>query len=175
MSQVRIYDNLFKCEEAAISDDFMNMLNPNSESVLMGFVERSHSIPAAFLPTAMKKHFPHVQGRDIERGVYHTLSHTQTLRATLRTCIRGRGERRVLWLLQVGMAREGVCFLSSLVGCDANRERHVVFHSHVAAAAVFTKFQFERVGYFSVDPDSTADRVVLNRTIPLKTDWNGKC
>lgn len=29
----------------------------------------------------------------------------------------------------------------------------------VKGAKVFDKFQFERVGYFSVDPDSTADKV----------------
>ncbi len=31
----------------------------------------------------------------------------------------------------------------------------------VKGAKVFDKFQFERVGYFSVDPDSTADKVQL--------------
>lgn len=29
----------------------------------------------------------------------------------------------------------------------------------VKGAKVFDKFQFERVGYFSLDPDSTADKV----------------
>lgn len=29
----------------------------------------------------------------------------------------------------------------------------------VSKAKVFDKFQFERVGYFSVDPDSTTDKV----------------
>ncbi|GFR75251.1 glutamine--tRNA ligase-like [Elysia marginata] len=40
----------------------------------------------------------------------------------------------------------------------------------VAKAAVFTKFQFERNGYFSVDPDSTPDKLVFNRTVTLKED-----
>ncbi|TRY96872.1 hypothetical protein DNTS_015421 [Danionella cerebrum] len=40
----------------------------------------------------------------------------------------------------------------------------------VAAARVFDKFQFERVGYFSVDPDSTAQKLVFNRTVTLKED-----
>ena len=31
--------------------------------------------------------------------------------------------------------------------------------SSVRGAKVFDKFQFERVGYFSLDPDSTADKV----------------
>ena len=32
-------------------------------------------------------------------------------------------------------------------------------------------YQFERVGYFCLDPDSTADRKVFNRTLPLKDTW----
>ena len=33
------------------------------------------------------------------------------------------------------------------------------------------KFQFQRIGYFAVDPDSPADRLVFNRTIGLKDSW----
>ncbi|XP_069822884.1 glutamine--tRNA ligase [Dendropsophus ebraccatus] len=32
------------------------------------------------------------------------------------------------------------------------------------------KFQFERSGYFSVDPDTTPDKIVFNRTVTLKED-----
>uniref|UniRef100_A0A3B4F901 Glutamine--tRNA ligase n=1 Tax=Pundamilia nyererei TaxID=303518 RepID=A0A3B4F901_9CICH len=40
----------------------------------------------------------------------------------------------------------------------------------VKRAKVFDKFQFERVGYFSVDSDSTADKLIFNRTVTLKED-----
>ena len=33
------------------------------------------------------------------------------------------------------------------------------------------KFQFERIGYFSVDYDSTPDKLVFNRTVTLKESW----
>lgn len=33
------------------------------------------------------------------------------------------------------------------------------------------RFQFERVGYFTVDPDSTSDKPVFNRTVTLKDSW----
>ena len=33
------------------------------------------------------------------------------------------------------------------------------------------RFQFERVGYFCVDPDSTARRLVFNRTLELKSNY----
>ena len=40
------------------------------------------------------------------------------------------------------------------------------------AALAGTQYQFERSGYFSVDPDSTPDRPVFNRTVSLKESWN---
>ncbi|XP_041348484.1 glutamine--tRNA ligase-like [Gigantopelta aegis] len=40
----------------------------------------------------------------------------------------------------------------------------------VKGAKVFDKFQFERNGFFSVDPDSIADKLVFNRTVTLKED-----
>ncbi len=33
------------------------------------------------------------------------------------------------------------------------------------------RYQFERVGYFCADPDSTAEKLVFNRTLPLKDTW----
>ncbi len=34
-----------------------------------------------------------------------------------------------------------------------------------------SRYQFERVGYFVVDPDSSADRLVFNRTVSLRDTW----
>ncbi len=33
------------------------------------------------------------------------------------------------------------------------------------------KYQFERLGYFALDPDTTADKLVFNRTATLKDTW----
>jgi glutaminyl-tRNA synthetase len=41
----------------------------------------------------------------------------------------------------------------------------------VAGVAPGTRYQFERVGYFCVDPDSTGDHLVFNRTVTLKDTW----
>ena len=46
----------------------------------------------------------------------------------------------------------------------------LVEHS-VAGAVPGTRYQFERQGYFYVDPDSTADRLVFNRTVSLTDTW----
>lgn len=40
----------------------------------------------------------------------------------------------------------------------------------VKQASVYDKFQFERIGFFSVDPDSCKSKLVFNRTISLKED-----
>ena len=32
-------------------------------------------------------------------------------------------------------------------------------------------FQFQRIGYFNVDPDSTSEKLVFNRTVTLKDTW----
>jgi glutaminyl-tRNA synthetase len=41
----------------------------------------------------------------------------------------------------------------------------------VAGVRAGTRYQFERLGYFCVDPDSTPDRLVFNRTVSLKDSW----
>jgi glutaminyl-tRNA synthetase len=41
----------------------------------------------------------------------------------------------------------------------------------LASAALGTRFQFERNGYFCVDPDSRDGKVVFNRTVTLKDTW----
>ncbi|XP_072941638.1 probable glutamine--tRNA ligase [Epargyreus clarus] len=40
----------------------------------------------------------------------------------------------------------------------------------IKGAKVYDKFQFERIGFFSVDPDTTAKKMVFNRTVSLKED-----
>lgn len=38
-------------------------------------------------------------------------------------------------------------------------------------AVAGNRYQFERLGYFCVDPDSSSDKLVFNRTIGLKDTW----
>ncbi|HNW72701.1 MAG TPA: glutamine--tRNA ligase/YqeY domain fusion protein [Bacteroidales bacterium] len=42
----------------------------------------------------------------------------------------------------------------------------------VLKASIDDKFQFERIGYFSVDPDSKQGNLVFNRAVALKDSWN---
>jgi glutaminyl-tRNA synthetase len=41
----------------------------------------------------------------------------------------------------------------------------------LANAAVGSRYQFERLGYFCVDPDSKPGKPVFNRTVALKDAW----
>jgi len=41
----------------------------------------------------------------------------------------------------------------------------------LAGAEPGSIFQFERQGYFCVDPDSSPERLVFNRTVPLRDTW----
>ena len=41
----------------------------------------------------------------------------------------------------------------------------------LAEVEVGSRFQFERLGYFCVDRDSTAQQRVFNRTVPLRDSW----
>jgi glutaminyl-tRNA synthetase len=49
--------------------------------------------------------------------------------------------------------------------------RDCVVEPSLAGAAGETRYQFERLGYFVVDRDSTPDRLVFNRTVTLRDQW----
>ena len=40
------------------------------------------------------------------------------------------------------------------------------------AAGNFEYFQFQRIGYFCLDPDSSPNHIVFNRTVPLRDTWS---
>lgn len=41
---------------------------------------------------------------------------------------------------------------------------------YLLGSPCYSRFQFERIGYFSVDPDSTNTRLVFNKTVSLRED-----
>jgi len=41
----------------------------------------------------------------------------------------------------------------------------------LASAAAGSRYQFERLGYFCVDPESKPGKLVFNRTVALKDAW----
>jgi glutaminyl-tRNA synthetase len=53
--------------------------------------------------------------------------------------------------------------LERLTGC--------LVEPSLKSASAGSRFQFERVGYFCVDPEATPDLPVFNRTVSLKDAW----
>jgi len=67
-------------------------------------------------------------------------------------------------------APPGETYLANL-NPDALRVVHGLAEPGAAAAPPGARFQFERLGYFCVDPDSTPERPVFNRTVTLRDTW----
>lgn len=44
--------------------------------------------------------------------------------------------------------------------------------SSLRTAKTLDHFQFQRIGYFNVDPDSQPDKLIFNRTVSLKDSWS---
>ncbi len=65
---------------------------------------------------------------------------------------------------------EGETFLDHL-NPDSLVVSRVYMEPSLASANVGETFQFERIGYFCKDSDSTPDKPVFNRTVTLKDSW----
>lgn len=65
---------------------------------------------------------------------------------------------------------EGQTFLDN-INPDSMVVKLAYLEPSLAGAQPGTKFQFERVGYFCVDPDSTDEKMVFNKTVGLKDSW----
>jgi glutaminyl-tRNA synthetase len=62
-------------------------------------------------------------------------------------------------------------FLADLNPSSLEVLPHARVEPSVAEAEPGRRYQFERLGYFCVDPDSTPRRLVFNRTVTLKDAW----
>ncbi len=67
--------------------------------------------------------------------------------------------------------KDGRDFLSDLNPHSLEIIANARIEPSLAAAEVGSQFQFERMGYFRVDEDSTPDRLIFNRTVTLRDTW----
>jgi glutaminyl-tRNA synthetase len=65
----------------------------------------------------------------------------------------------------------GKDYLSNLNPASLEVRNDCRLEQSLAGAPVGSKFQFERLGYFCVDPDSTPSHLVFNRTASLRDTW----
>ena len=70
-----------------------------------------------------------------------------------------------------GDFEEGESVLSNLNPNSLEILNGAKLEPSLANAKLEDRFQFERVGYFCLDPDSTSGNLVFNRTLPLKDSW----
>jgi glutaminyl-tRNA synthetase len=66
---------------------------------------------------------------------------------------------------------EGQDFTANLNPNSLEVLSHCKLEPSLANAKPGNRYQFERLGYFCVDPDSTPAKPVFNRTVPLKDTW----
>jgi glutaminyl-tRNA synthetase len=68
-------------------------------------------------------------------------------------------------------AEEGKDFISNLNPESLEVIPNAKLEPSLANAPAGNRYQFERLGYFSVDPDSKPGRPIFNRTVALKDTW----
>jgi glutaminyl-tRNA synthetase len=70
-----------------------------------------------------------------------------------------------------GEVEEGPDFTTNLNPNSLEVIANAKLEPSLANAAVGGRYQFERLGYFCVDPDSKPSKPVFNRTVALKDTW----
>jgi len=69
------------------------------------------------------------------------------------------------------LAHEGRDFTEFLNPSSLELVEDAWVEPSLAGASAGSRYQFERLGYFCVDPDSKPDRLVVNRTVTLRDSW----
>jgi glutaminyl-tRNA synthetase len=70
-----------------------------------------------------------------------------------------------------GEVEEGQDFTANLNPNSLEVITNAKVEPSLANAAAGARYQFERVGYFCVDPDSKLSKLIFNRTVALKDTW----
>jgi glutaminyl-tRNA synthetase len=73
-----------------------------------------------------------------------------------------------------GDVEEGQDFTANLNPNSLEVIRSAKLEPLLATAAIGSRYQFERLGYFCVDPESRVGKPVFNRTVALKDTWAKK-
>lgn len=103
-------------------------------------------------------------GRKV-RGTIHWISSENARKAEVRLYDRLFARENPL------KTEEGMDFTDSLNPDSLTVASGCLVEEHMAARPAGYTCQFERHGYFCVDPESTPERPVFNRTITLKDSW----
>ena len=106
-------------------------------------------------------------GRKV-KGTIHWVSAKTAKKATVRLYDR-------LFMVENPSDEEGVSSFADNLNPDSLQViEGALIEKDVASAKVGDVFQFMRQGYFAIDPDSTEDNIIINRTVALKDSFNTK-
>jgi glutaminyl-tRNA synthetase len=105
-------------------------------------------------------------GRKI-KGTIHWVSAAHALEADVRLYDR-------LFRVENPLADKDVDWKTHINPSSLEIARGCRVEPSLRSAAPLERFQFERLGYFSVDQDSKSGRLVFNRTISLKDSWSAQ-
>ncbi|NQV34488.1 MAG: glutamine--tRNA ligase/YqeY domain fusion protein [Phycisphaeraceae bacterium] len=68
-------------------------------------------------------------------------------------------------------AEEGQDFTANLNADSRQTVEHCKVEPYLADTKALDRYQFERIGYFCTDKDSSEDKLVFNRTVGLRDTW----
>jgi glutaminyl-tRNA synthetase len=102
-------------------------------------------------------------GRKI-KGTLHWISSKDAVSAEVRLYDR-------LFSVEDPEGQEGTTFVDHLNPHSLVLAQGALVHRDLSARPAPYRVQFERLGYFCVDPESSSERPILNRTIGLKDSW----
>ncbi|MBS7332964.1 MAG: glutamine--tRNA ligase/YqeY domain fusion protein [Weeksellaceae bacterium] len=97
------------------------------------------------------------------KGTLHWVSATENIPVEIREYDR-------LFTVEAPDAEKDVDFLQ-YVNPNSLTVKQGFAEPALKEAKVEDKFQFQRIGYFALDKDSTEDKLVFNRTVTLKDTW----
>ena len=103
-------------------------------------------------------------GRKV-KGTIHWVSATHALDAEVRLY------DHLFVKADAGDVPEGQDYTVNLNPSSLERLRGVKVEPSLAGAQPGSRYQFERQGYFCVDPDSASGRLVFNQTVALRDSW----
>ncbi len=104
------------------------------------------------------------EGMKKVKGIVHWLSDESSFKAEVRIYDR-------LFSVENPMGDKDKNFLDFFNKGSLQKKQNALIENVVKNTQAHTAFQFEREGYFSVDPDSTSDKMILNRVVTLRDSW----
>jgi glutaminyl-tRNA synthetase len=111
-----------------------------------------------------KKFFRLAPGRKV-KATLHWLSAPRALKAEVRLY------DNLFTMPDPEDVPEGQDFTANLNPNSLETPSNCYVEPSLAGAAPLSRYQFERLGYFCVDPDSTVGKLAFNRTVTLKDTW----